>query len=95
VAAVKLCKRWTWPRRLPLGAGAASQPPCHGSGIEVGGLAAHAAEVAKLIETMFEQSRRLNLSNSRPSRSGLRRFTEGFDTRDLKEAKALLDELLN
>jgi hypothetical protein len=42
---------------------------------------------------MFEQSRRLNLSNSRPSRSGLRRFTEGFDTRDLKEAKALLDEL--
>jgi hypothetical protein len=24
---------------------------------------------------------------------GLRRFTEGFDTFDLKEAKALLDEL--
>ena len=27
------------------------------------------------------------------SRSGLRLVTEGFDTRDLKEAKALLDEL--
>ena len=30
---------------------------------------------------------------SRTSRSGLRLFTEGFDTLDLKEAKALLEEL--
>jgi hypothetical protein len=31
------------------------------------------------------------LLSERPARSGW--FTEGFDTRDLKEAKALLDEL--
>jgi hypothetical protein len=30
---------------------------------------------------------------SRPSRASLRMVTEGFDTLDLKEAKALLDEL--
>src|SRR3984893_7039340 len=29
----------------------------------------------------------------RPSSRGFRWFTEGFDTQDLKEAKALLDEL--
>jgi hypothetical protein len=29
----------------------------------------------------------------RSARGGLRRFTEGFDTADLKDAKALLDEL--
>jgi len=37
----------------------------------------------------------LRASGIRPqsSRPDLRRFTEGFDTLDLKEAKALLDEL--
>jgi len=43
-AALKLRKRWPpWPPRLVLGVGAAatSQPPRHGSRIEVGGLAAH------------------------------------------------------
>jgi hypothetical protein len=29
----------------------------------------------------------------KPASTGLRLFTEGFDTRDLKEAKALLEEL--
>jgi hypothetical protein len=32
-------------------------------------------------------------ASSRTARSGLRWFTEGFDTLDLKEAKALLDTL--
>ena len=31
--------------------------------------------------------------SARPPRLGLRWFTEGFDTRDLRDAKALLDEL--
>jgi hypothetical protein len=49
VATLKVRKRWTWPRRLPLGMGAAttSQPSRHGSGIEVGGLAAHGAKVER------------------------------------------------
>ena len=43
VATLKVRKRRTWPRRLPLGgrAAATSQPPRHGSGIEVGRFAAH------------------------------------------------------
>jgi hypothetical protein len=43
VATLKVPKGRTWPRRLSLGVRAAptSQPPRHGSGIEVGGLAAH------------------------------------------------------
>ena len=32
-------------------------------------------------------------ASARTARSGLRVVHEGFDTRDLKEAKALLDEL--
>jgi hypothetical protein len=40
VAALKLRKGWTWPRRLPLGvrAAATSQPPRHGSGMKFEGL---------------------------------------------------------
>ena len=50
MAALKLRKRWTWPRQLPLGVGTAatSQPSRHGSGIEVGGLAAHEANLSPL-----------------------------------------------
>ncbi len=49
VAALKLRERWTWPWRLPFGvrAAATSQPPRHGSGIEVGGLAAHGTNVER------------------------------------------------
>jgi hypothetical protein len=49
VAALKVRKRRTWSRRLPLGVGAAatSQPPRHGSRIEVGGLAAHKGNVER------------------------------------------------
>jgi hypothetical protein len=52
VAALKVSKCRTWARRLPLGMGAAatSQPPCHGSGIEVGGLAAHKGNVERWSE---------------------------------------------
>jgi len=37
---------------------------------------------------------RLWRDQARTVGSGLRWFTEGFDTRDLKEAKALLEELV-
>jgi hypothetical protein len=49
VAALKLGKRWTRPQRLPLdqGAAATSQPPRHGSGIEVRGLAAHGPKIER------------------------------------------------
>jgi hypothetical protein len=47
ITATKLSQGWTWPRRRPLDlvAAATSQPPRHGSGIEVGGLAAHTGNV--------------------------------------------------
>ena len=49
VAALKVPKRRTWPWRLPLGvrATATRQPPGHGSGIEVGGFAAHGINVER------------------------------------------------
>jgi hypothetical protein len=49
VAAVKVRKPRTWPRRLLFGmrTAATSQPPRHGSGIEVGGLAAHGTNVER------------------------------------------------
>jgi hypothetical protein len=49
VATLKVPKGRTWPRRLSLGVRAAptSQPPRHGSGIEMGGLAAHKGNVGR------------------------------------------------
>jgi len=45
----KLPECRTRPRRLPLGVRSAAtrQPPRHGSGIEIGGLAAHGANVER------------------------------------------------
>jgi hypothetical protein len=44
---LRLRERWTWLGRLPPGVGTAatSQPPQHGSGIEIGGPAAHETNV--------------------------------------------------
>jgi hypothetical protein len=49
VAALKFRERRRWPCRLPLGvrSTATSQPLRHGSGIEVGGLAAHRTNVER------------------------------------------------
>ena len=67
VAALKLSKRWTWPRRLPLGVrtAATTQPPRHGSGIEVRGLAAHSPKVERW--RTFARARRC-----RPAQKGAR-----------------------
>jgi hypothetical protein len=52
--------------------------------------AGEAAEVAKLIETYVRAVEATELEQLATFSLRLRRFTEGFDTRDLKEAKALL-----
>ena len=86
VAAMKLPKRRTWPRQLPLGVGSAAtrQPSRHGSGIEVGGLAAHGTIVERWrkIPTALDGPGHRPVPDDRRRLSDMQRATAGRPCKD-------------